>query len=284
MKIFSQILNFFGYKLCKIKLPDIYIISFPKSGRTWLNMLLGKLFEQHCGLSNLSPDTLLNTKLFNSLFPDKIPNVVFSHDDNKNFFLPPRKIKKSKRKYKNSKIIFLVRDPRDVLVSSYFEKTKRVKLGKREDSFWQKFNGTISDYIYEKKGGFDTIIEFYNLWHKNKNIPQDFLLIRYEDLYNNTLNELNKIINFLNLKDVSEKSKSNAINFASFNNMRKIEEKGGTRSDKLKPADINDTASYKTRKGKIGDYKNYFSEQEIKYLNKKMKNNLSSYFGYNTNL
>ncbi|MCF6183444.1 MAG: sulfotransferase domain-containing protein, partial [Bacteroidales bacterium] len=121
-------------------------------------------------------------------------------------------------------------------------------------------------------------------WHKNKNIPQDFLLIRYEDLYNNTLNELNKIINFLNLKDVSEKSKSNAINFASFNNMRKIEEKGGTRSDKLKPADINDTASYKTRKGKIGDYKNYFSEQEIKYLNKKMKNNLSSYFGYNTNL
>ena len=53
--------------------------------------------------------------------------------------------------------------------------------------------------------------------------------------------------------------------------MQKIEQNTEIKSDRLKPADKNDKDTYKTRKGKIGGYKDYLSKDEIKYLTLKMK-------------
>lgn len=280
-KILTNILKLYGYELKKNTSPDIYIVSFPKSGRTWLNLLLGNYFEQYSGLNNLHPDTLLNLNLFHNFFQDIIPAISFTHDNNTNFYLPAEKLKSNIKKYKNSKVVFLVRDPRDVLISSYFEKTKRIKLGKREKGFWEPFKGSISDYVYEKNGGFETIIRFYNIWEKNKSVPKDFLLLKYEELHTDTEKEFEKLLHFIGIKNINKEFIKKSVDAASFSNMQKIEKKGGTKSDKLKPADVNDVNSYKTRKGKIGDYKNHFSAQEIEYLNKKMQDNLSPFFGYN---
>ena len=95
--IIIKILKHRGYEVKKIPTVNTYIVSFPKSGRTWLNLMLGKFFEQHLGLNNLHPDTLFNLKLFNNFFPSKIPLVAFTHDNNKNFFLPHEKLKNNIR-------------------------------------------------------------------------------------------------------------------------------------------------------------------------------------------
>lgn len=281
----KQIVNFLksnGYEIRKIKKTDVYIISFPKSGRTWLNFMLGKLFEQNCELNNLHPDILFNLSLFNNFFPEKIPNITFSHDKNEYFFLPPKKLKFNNKKYKNSKIIFLARNPIDILISSYFEKTKRIKLGNRKDSFWKPFNGSISDYIYEKNGGIDTIISFYNMWYENK--TKDFVLITYEDLQKDTEKQLKKIIEFAGIKISDTTNIEHAINYAKFENMQKIEKNTNIKSNKLKPVNKNDTETFKTRKGKIGGYVDYLSEKEIIYLKEKIIKNLHPFFGYNSNL
>ncbi len=69
--------------------------------------------------------------------------------------------------------------------------------------------------------------------------------------------------------------------FTSFQNMKKIEQQDGTKSDKLKPADKNDPDSYKTRKGKVKGFVDYLSENEIQFLTHQMKEKLANYFNYN---
>ncbi len=242
--------------------------------------MLGKLLEQHLGLSGIKVDKLFNLKLFSTFFSEKVPFIVFSHDDNENFFRTPEQLIQNKGKYKNSKVIFLVRNPIDVLVSSFFEKTKRNKLGKREDSFWKPITGNISDYINEKNGGFDTIIEFYNIWYRNKNIPKNFMLLRYEDLQNDTLNQLKRVVDFIGINDIKQEVLKEAINYSCFNNMKEIEKNSGVKTDKLKPSDKNDDDTYKTRRGKIHGFVDYFNDEEIEFLKKKMTDNLHEYFGY----
>ena len=281
-KAIISILKKRGYTITKIPKIDTFIISFPKSGRTWLNLMLGKFFEQHVGLNNLDTNILFNLKLFNDFYPEKVPLITFSHDNNVFFYSPPHKIKSNINKYKNSKVIFLSRNPIDVLVSSYFEKTKRIELGQRKNSFWKPFKGTISDYIYEKNGGIDTIIAFYNMWEKHKDILKDnIIFINYESLQINTADELNKIVKFIGLKNIEQKHIETAVNFTKFENMQKIEKNSDIKTNKLKPVNKNDVDTFKTRRGKINGYIDYFSEEEINYLISKINKNLSPFFGYN---
>ena len=67
----------------------------------------------------------------------------------------------------------MVRDPRDVLVSSYFQKKKRRN----------KYNGELFDYVHEEVGSLESLLRFYNIWARNRHIPKDFLLVRYEDMH-----------------------------------------------------------------------------------------------------
>ena len=265
-----------GYNIEKFspKKFDVIITSFPKSGRTWIRVLIGKYLAEYVGIDKkMNYDKLINLPLFADLFPE-IPRIGYGHGNNSGFSTP-EKLNPIREVHKTVKIILLIRDPRDTLVSHYFSRTKRTKN--------KPYKGSISDFIYEKKGGFDTIIRFYNIWESKKDFPLDFLLVRYEDLHADTEKELKKIIEFTGLP-VNEDMIKNAVNFASFSNMRKIETSEATVSVALKPGNINDTSSFKTRKGKIGDYINHFSKEEIEYLTDKMKKELSPFFGYNINL
>lgn len=252
----------------------IYFISFPKSGRTWVRLMLGKVFERYLGLEELDIDTLINIEMPG----DKIPNIRFIHDDDV-FWKKPHELNTSKLEYKDCKIIFLVRDPRDILVSSYFQKTKR-----NFDTLGQTnpFTGELSDYLYEEVGNFDTILRFYTIWETNRHIPKDFLLVRYEDIHQNAYKELRRILKFIGLPEVNNEIVMEAVKWASFDRMHKLEITNPTkRNYRLKPANIDDRESYKTRRGKVGGFYDYLTEDEIEYLNHKMRNSLSDFFGYN---
>ena len=89
-----------------------------------------------------------------------------------------------KKEFKNSKFIFLIRDPRAVVASS---------LNNRKNSYdiqflvnqWRKIS--ILSKIYKEKNN------------------QDIILINYENFVLNFDKEIKKICNFLNLKKISSK-------------------------------------------------------------------------------
>jgi hypothetical protein len=180
----------------------------------------------------------------------------------------PDELEVSKEKFRGKRVIFLARDPRDVIVSSYFEMNKRAALiGENPyESRSGSYEGSLEDFIQRKVGGFETILRYYNIWAGNRDIPKGFLLVRYEDLKANPLAELRRIVDFLG------------------QNMRKMEEQGRFQGGVLNPGNQDDRESYKTRKGKIGGYADYLSPDQIALLNQRMADELSGYYGYTSSL
>jgi hypothetical protein len=174
-------------------------------------------------------------------------------------------------KYHDKKVVFLARDPRDIIVSAYFQATKRKHL----------FDGTVTEYFRQPVGSFDSIIEFFNTWASQRLVPKGFLLVRYEDLRLDPHGQLRRILDFVGLEEIDAGAIETAVNFASFDNMRRLEASGDMADVKaLRPGDPEDAESYKTRRGKIGGYVDYLAEEDIDYMNRRVAAELDPFFGY----
>jgi hypothetical protein len=257
---------------------DIYLLSYPKCGRTWLRLMMGKAISLQFSLPENEEILFLRT---NKRWHPEAPRITVIHDDHP-MLKTPQELEQSKARYRNKKVIFLVRDPRDVIVSSYFEMSKRGQIFGDNPHETRKaiFTGSLADFINHPTGGFDTIIEYYNIWERNRHTPKGFLLLRYEDLRANPHAELRHTLDFTGLNRVSESIIDQAIEYASFENMRKMEAENKFQSGILNPADKADPDSYKTRKGKIKGFTDHLNPSEIEALNQKLRTELSDFFGY----
>jgi len=236
-----------------IQIPEIYLISFPKYVRTWLKALLGKII---CEKFNLSHQNLLNLR---KLTRDAgLPIILATHEDSSiQQGILFNQLSTEKSRYCDKKVIFLTRNIKDTLVSCYFQATKRIN----------KFSGDISEFIRSERYGVKKIVTFYNIWYDQRNMPKEFLFIRYENIHKNHFEILQRILRFISLKNIDDNIIKNAIKFSSFNNMKKMEKKGIINNDILRPRDLEDDESYKVRKGKVGDYISYLKKNDIEYIN-----------------
>ena len=202
---------------------DVYLVSYPKSGNTWLRFLIANLIAKNpkevslSGLEKIVPDIYRNTNEELSLIPR--PRILKSHES----FVP---------RYK--KVIYIIRDPRDVAVSYYHHLIKSKKIN--EGYPIKKWVEEFVDGHYTPE--FGTWKQNVGSWIGARKGDQDFLLISYEQLSGNTLDTLEKISYFLNLNVNVERIKE-AILLSSAERMRKIEEQenwqpstGDMRSDK----------------------------------------------------
>jgi len=232
---------------------DAYLLSFPKCGRTWLRLMLAKILVTHF---ELPVADLLDLEKIGRLSPDT-PVIKVTHDDNP-MWKTPRELLTKKREYTNKCVIFLVRDPRDVVVSLYFHNTRRIK---------RKYDKSLSAFIREERGSFKSIINFYNIWADRKVVPKRFLLVKYEDMKANPLLEIQKILNFLQIVDVPEQLIAKVIEYTSLENMKQMEREGIFEGSALKSHDKFDPESFKARRGKVGGFVDYLYPKDIDYLN-----------------
>ncbi len=255
---------------------DYYIISFPKCGRTWLRLMIGKYLVGEYQLKGIpNADILELTPL--SCHDENIPTIRVTHDDEPQL-KTPEEIKENKRRYRKKEVIFLVRDPRDVVVSLYFQFLKREKRIK---------DVSLGEFIRRERGSLKSVIRFYNIWYENKDVPKDFLLVKYENLHSdiyrkNKYDELKRVLRFIGVKEIGNKILSDVVEATTFERMRKMEQKGvfSSGQKRLVPINHQDEESYKTRKGKIGGYIDNCTEEDIKYMDDLIKNELNSYYGY----
>ncbi len=258
---------------------DYYLISYPKCGRTWLRLMMGYAVASYF---DLQPNEEILFLQWNSRTYPYLPRIKVIHDD-RPMLKRPDELETSKNRFKDKSVIFLVRDPRDVIVSSYFEyKHRRALFGDNpNENDNSRFIGELFEFINQDCGGFDTILAFYNIWAENRDKPKNFLLIRYEDIFKNPEEELRRTLYFIGLNDITDDAIKAAVNFASFDNMRRMEKESRFNTAILNPADSSELDTYKTRKGKAGGHKDYLTEKEIETLNQKMRENLSDFYGYN---
>jgi len=240
------ITQFLGWQVDGIK---VYIISYPKSGRTWLRSLLGKALCEYYGIDE---KFVLQTQFLTR--NTKLLPTQFSHDMKGSELW--NELETDKSRYRHKKVVFMTRQPHDVMVSFYFHVKNRNK----------KFNGSISEFIRSDRWGIKKLLNFNKIWYSNQGIFEDFLLIKYEDMHEDTNACLFSLLNFIGVRDVPKSVIKNAVEFCNIENMRKMEIANKLNDHRLSSNNINDKEALKVRKGKIGGYIDYLSEEDIDYI------------------
>ncbi len=245
---------------------DAVLVSFPKCGRTWLRAMLGRAFQLHFGL----PDGVDLTELAHLAELDpRVPLVLVTHDDDAQF-KAPGEVEVDKSRYRRRRVVLLVRDPRDVIVSLYHQ-----MHGRRG-----RYDGTLAEFVDEPVGGFASLLAFYDAWAAARGVPADLLVVRYEDLHARPEDELARVLSFLGVTGVAPATVTAAVEHGSFANMRRLEESGAAASDRLRPGRPGDVDTYKTRRGTVGGFRDELEPEQIARLDGLMAASSARVFGY----
>ena len=103
---------------------DVAVVSFGKSGRTWLRILLSRFFQQRLGLPE---QTLIGFDNFHRKNA-AAPRIFVTHDD---YLKDYTGNADSKTDFYGKKVVLLVRNPYDTAVSQYFQWMHRMRPAKK---------------------------------------------------------------------------------------------------------------------------------------------------------
>jgi hypothetical protein len=260
----------------KLELADVVVVSFGKSGRTWLRVLLSRFFQLRFGLS---PSAFIGFDNLNRKNAG-IPRVFFTHD---NYLKDFTGNVDSKRDFYGKKVVLLVRQPEDVAVSQYHQWKFRMLPRKKGLNQYPEHGKDVPifDFAMDENAGLPKVIEFMNGWARELPNLKEILVVRYEDLRRDTAGELKRVLQFMG-QTPTEVELKDCVQYASVENMRKLEEKrvfwlAGSR---MKPGDKSNPESFKVRRAKVGGYRDYFDDAQVRALNAMVEERLMPGFGY----
>jgi hypothetical protein len=188
----------------KVFPDDTFIASYPRSGNTWTRFLIANLMHPEkpvtfANIETIIPDaTALSSRELKRV---PRPRLIKTHE-----YFEPR----------FRKVIYLVRDPRDVVLSLY---NFRRKYRSVDDSY------PIERYVAERflPGDLDVSWgEHVGSWLGTRMNQPGFLLVRYEDLLQDPTRELCRLASFLGIA-ASTETLTQAIERSSANRLRQLE-------------------------------------------------------------
>jgi hypothetical protein len=194
---------------------DTFIVSYPKSGNTWTRFLVGNLMYpdgvDFSNINRLVPDPGdLSKRYLKGL---RRPRILKTH-----FPFDPR--------YK--KVICVVRDPRDVVLSEYHFDIKRKVID--EDFPIERFvSRFVAGEVNHDAGSWGENVGSWVAARQNGKkfqSGQNFLLVRYEDMVDDPKSELGRIARFLGIDPKAERL-AKAVERSSADRMRKLEKLQG---------------------------------------------------------
>jgi len=191
----------FLHQINAIYPDDIFLVSFPKSGNTWLRFIIANLISNKeitfKNIDEFVPDCYTSHQIIDS---KKSKRIIKSHNTYFKYY---------------PKSIYIYRDYRDVLVSYYLYQTAL-----------NHFNGSIDEFITSK-----ALNTPFNSWkthlknalNQQQQHPETILLIAYEELLQNPHNIIKQIIEFCNITPVQ--AIEDVIKKSEFNHLKAIENK-----------------------------------------------------------
>ena len=229
----------------------IWLASYPKSGNTWLRLFLSAYLGDHKDPDtfdinkmmipfSLFPKNSIIKKLdidcsnFNNLSASWLQMQTYINLTNSRIFLKTHNAMCTidGNPFTNADqslgAIYLVRDPRDIVIS-YSDHLQKTHSEVAENLLK---SDTFEEGIIDGKKYNFTLLgswsDHYKSWKNYKGI--NVLVIKYEDLINNTFLTFEKIIKYLNSILEIEISKDRiieCIRITSFDNLQNLEKKDG---------------------------------------------------------
>lgn len=205
---------------------DVFIVGYPKSGNTWFqNLVSGVVY----GINPLYvPDTLIQ---------ELVPDVHYKRYYKR--FWEPMFFKSHRFPQPDyARVIYLVRDGRDALVSYFHYKT--AKQGREPD---------FAEMVKTGEGLMGKWQDHVEAWLANP-YGADMIMIRYEDLQSDPVAELERLCAFVHIERERSWLELVAEN-AAFEKMHSKEKEGRYfREDSSWPED-----KLFNRRGVVGSYK-----------------------------
>lgn len=218
---------------------DILICTYVKSGVHWINEIITMLKHNTTELSKrdksqMTLEIVHDLSVLDGLPSPRILNTHFMFE-----YLPKKHIEN------RSKIVHLVRNPKDICVSLHHHAQKDVFVNLNvpwEEYFETWMSGKMpfgSWYQYE-----------LGMEQAEKDNPGMIYTCYYEDIKKNPEKEIKKLADFLEV-DCTDQTIKNIVQATSFQNMQK------NKFDFTSLMD--DGKGFIYRKGEIGDWKNHFT-------------------------
>src|ERR1700751_2437293 len=156
---------------------DVFLTSYPRSGNTWARFLIGNLIYQD------EPVTFANIE-------SRVPEIYFNSDHSLRS-LPRPRILKSHECFEPlyPRVIYIVRDPRDVAVSFYHHNVKAGNVP--DDCPMEAFVWRFVAGEFDRKWGswYDNVLSWLSLRENHTT----FLFLRYESMKADALQELLRV-------------------------------------------------------------------------------------------
>jgi hypothetical protein len=191
-----------------VRPDDTFIVSYPRSGNTWTRFLIANLLHANTSITFANIEGFIpDAEAQSSRYLKRIhsPRVIKSHQ----YF-----------DHRYRKVIYIVRDPRDVVVSYYnfARKYRSVQDG-------SSLEGFVSDFVRGRlsSASWGTWSENVGTWTAARQGQTTFLLLRYEDLIADPTVELKRVAHFLSIDATPERLRDVVIR-SSADRMRELEQ------------------------------------------------------------
>jgi hypothetical protein len=179
--------------------------------------------------------------------------------------------------------VLLVRHPGDVAVSQYFQWRHRMQPYKKKLNDYPPHGSdmSISRFVTSEEAGLRRVVQFMNEWAAELPRIRNPLVVRYEDLRADCPREFHRILDWMQ-QDPAPEEVAQSVAFASFENLKEMETRRAFRSagKRMTPGNEADPDSYKVRRAKVGGYRDYFDDDEVREIDAYIQAQLSPLFGY----
>jgi len=273
----------------------IWLASYPKSGNTWFRIFITnllsdsdqpanindlkettisssrKIFDDYTGLSSsdmtfeeidrLRPDVYrMQSEESEELLFKKVHDKFYFVDKQRPLF--PSEISKG--------CIYFIRNPLDVLVSFAYHSAKPVdKMVKTINNSGYAFCDRNDRQVNQLRQLLGSWSDHVISWTEQTEIPVH--VMRYEDMVNDTFETFARAVRFLKF-DFGKEKIEEGIRKSDFNILTQQEQEQGFKEKMIKSKKF-------FRKGKIGDWRNYLEDQQVKEIIQKHREVMKK-FGY----
>lgn len=268
----------------KVQPGDLFIVSYPKCGTTWMQHIVYNIINDHPPPKNQLLSWIqmpfLEAQGAESVEDMKRPGPIKTHMA---FRFQPYS--------KDAKYIYVARNPYDCCVS-YFYHTKHMPEYHFEDGTFDQF----FDMFVEGKVDFGDYFDHLLSWYDHRNDP-NVLFVTYEQLKKDIRAWVLKIADFIGeefgqklrsdnsrvenvLQNISVKNMKETVNDSMKNLFDNLDISLGGKVPKwvaLMRESIGAEACDKpmtgdfVRKGVVGDWRNHFSEDQVQRLKKRIQ-------------